>query len=243
MRRFVEPILVVVICLLLVGGWLVQPFAVVSGSMTPTLLGPHRTFACAHCGKRNVLPAEVVERPGFVLYCPACRTAGPALDTLHVVPGDRLLVDRGAFLLRSPRRWEVIAFRLPSQASHIAVKRIIGLPGETLELRQGKFTVDGAPITPPRGVFSADIPETGPDYSTPPSYHGPLRWTLGPSEYFVAGDYAELSDDSRLWPAGPGVDAQLIVGKPFAVHYPYRRAVWYGIPFHVPDVSAIRYIR
>jgi signal peptidase I len=238
MRRFVEPILVVVICLLLVGGWLVQPFAVVSGSMTPTLLGPHRSFDCAHCGKRNVLAAEVVERPGFVLYCEACRTAGPAFDSLPIIPGDKLLLDRSAFLTRAPRRWEVVAFRLPHQAGRIAVKRIIGLPGETIALRHGKFTADGVPLVPPPDLFAAE-----PDYSTPPSYRGPLNWTLGPSDYFAAGDYAALSDDSRLWPAGPGVDAQLIVGKPFAVHYAYRRAAWYGIPFHVPDVSAIRYIR
>lgn len=238
MRRFVEPILVVVICLLLVGSWLVQPFAVVSGSMTPTLLGPHRSFDCAHCGRRNVLPAEVVERPGFVLYCEACRTAGPAFDSLPIIPGDKLLLDRSAFLTRAPRRWEVVAFRLPHQAGRIAVKRIIGLPGEMIALRHGKFTADGVPLVPPPDLFAAE-----PDYSTPPSYRGPLHWTLGPSEYFAAGDYAALSDDSRLWPAGPGVDAQLIVGKPFAVHYAYRRAAWYGIPFHVPDVSAIRYIR
>jgi signal peptidase I len=238
MRRFVEPIIVVVICLLLVGGWLVQPFAVVSGSMTPTLLGPHRTFVCSHCGKRNVLPAEVVEMPGRVLYCPVCRTAGPAYNTLALVPGDGLLLDRTAFLTRSPRRWEVVAFRLPHQAGNTAVKRIIGLPGESIELSHGKFSADGVPIAPPAGVFAEE-----PDYSTPPSYRGPLRWTLGPNEYFVAGDYASFSDDSRLWPAGPGVEAQLIVGKPFAVHYPYRNVAWYGIPFHVPDVSAIRYIR
>lgn len=243
MRRVVEPIVVLLLGLLLVGSWLVEPFAVVSGSMTPTLLGPHRTFFCSHCGMRNVLPAEVVEMPGRILYCPACRTAGPTFSSLPLVPGDRLLVDRRAFFTREPRRWEVVAFRLPHEASHIAVKRIVGLPGETIELRGGKFTADGTAIAPPSEVIASFSDNAAPDYTPPRSYRGPLSWKLGPDEYFVAGDYSSLSDDSRLWSAGAGVAAQLIVGKPVAVHYPLRAATWYGIPFHVPDVSAIRYIR
>jgi len=238
MRQVVEPLLVLVLGLVLVGGWLAEPFAVVSGSMSPTLLGPHRTFHCEACGRRNDLPADIVDIPGRVAYCAACRTPGPTIDSLPIVPGDRLIVNRRAFDFRSPRRWEVLVFRLPHGASHVAVKRIVGLPGETLELRGGKFTAAGTPLEPPPGLFA-----TSPDYTTPPSYRGPLRWTLGTDEYFVVGDNASLSDDSRLWPAGAGVPAQLIVGKPVAVHYPMRPATWFGKPFHVPDVSAIRYIR
>ncbi|MCE9606997.1 MAG: signal peptidase I [Planctomycetia bacterium] len=238
MRRFLEPIITLFVGLLLVGGWLVEPFAVVSGSMSPTVLGPHRTFVCAECGKRNDLAADIAEIPGRVAYCAACRSRGPTIDNLPVVPGDRLLVDRRAFLIRAPRRWEIVAFRLPHEAHLVGVKRVVGLPGETIELRDGKFTADGIALVPP-----AESLAEAPDYTPPRSYRGPLRWQLGPDEYFVVGDNAELSDDSRLWPEGPGVAAQLIVGKPFAVHYPLRAATWYGIPFNVPDVSAIRYIR
>lgn len=238
MRAIVEPLLVLVLGLVLVGGWLVEPFSVVSGSMSPTLNGPHRTFDCESCGRRNDLPADVVGIPGRLAYCQACRAPGPTLDSLPIAPGDRLLVDRSSFELRAPRRWEVMVFRLPHEASHVAVKRIIGLPGETIELLSGKFTVDGNAIEPPPDVFT-----TPPDYTPPASYRGPLRWTLGPDEYFVCGDNAPLSDDSRLWPARPGVPAQLIVGKPFAVHYPMRSATWWGRSFHVPELSSIRYIR
>jgi len=238
MRRLVEPIIALAIGLLLVGSWLVEPFAVVSGSMSPTLLGPHRTFHCEQCGKRNDLPADIDDIPGRSAYCPACRTRGPVIDDLPIVPGDRVLVDRSVFLARSPRRWEVVAFRLPLAPKQIAVKRIVGLPGETIELRFGKFTADGSPIEPPASAF-----EVAPDYTPPPNYRGPLSWKLGPNEYFVAGDNPGLSDDSRLWRTGPGVEAQLIVGKPVAVHYPLRAASWRGLPFHVPDVSSIRYIR
>lgn len=238
MRAIVEPLLVLGLGLVLVGGWLVEPFAVVSGSMSPTLNGPHRTFHCESCGRRNDLPADVVDIPGRLAYCSACRAPGATIDSLPIAPGDRLLVDRCVFNLRAPRRWEALVFRLPHAASHAAVKRIIGLPGEMIELRDGKFTADGAPIEPPPEVFAAQ-----PDYTPPPSYRGPLRWKLGPDEYFVCGDNASLSDDSRLWPGGPGVPAQLIVGKPVAVHYPMRSTTLFGRLFHVPELSAIRYIR
>lgn len=238
MRAVVESIIELTLVLLLIGGWLGDRFQVVSGSMSPTLLGPHRTFHCSACGQRNDLPSDVPNIPGRVAYCSGCRAQGPVIDSLSEASGDGLLVDRRAFYLSPPRRWEVIAFRLPHEASRIAVKRVIGLPGETIELRFGKFSADGKPLEPPDAVFA--IP---PDYTPPPSYRGPLTWTLGPDEYFVAGDNAAISDDSRLWPAGPGVATQLIVGKPIVVHYPVRNATWRGLPFHVPDVSSIRYIR
>ena len=46
---------------------------------------------------------------------------------------------------------------------------------------------------------------------------GGVTWTLGPSEYFVLGDNAAISADSRTWPSGPSVDAKLLIGKPLGV--------------------------
>ena len=65
------------------------------------------------------------------------------LLSLPVLHGDRLLIDRTAFSLRQPRRWEVAALRHPQRANDILVKRIVGLPGESIEIRDGDVYADG----------------------------------------------------------------------------------------------------
>lgn len=233
MRRFLETIVSLLTAMLLVGTWLVQPFSVVSGSMHPTLRGPHYDFICPRCGAQNSTEADRPLPRDARLRCTVCGSADLQVGRLPIVPGEAVLVDRTVFWLRPPRRGEVIAFHLPNEEAKIAVKRVIGLPGERIELRDGKFLANGEAVALPTTV----------DYSLSRWDPEPRSWQLGPDEYFVAGDNPPVSDDSRRWPAGPGVAAQLIVGKPFIVHAPRRTMPWFGLPFHVPDVSAIRYIR
>jgi len=235
-RRLCETIVCLLVALIGVGTWLISPFAVVSGSMSPTLLGPHCEFTCEHCGTRNFRPLEAELPLDGRLSCRGCERTGPRAAELPVTPGDRLLVDRTAFAVRNPRRWEVAALRLPHEPSKIAVKRIVGLPGETVSLRGGELYIDGRHEPRPAGL--AHLALEKPRVPEPPT-----QWKLGGDEYFVLGDFPAVSDDSRLWQAGPGVAAQLLIGKPLIVHYPYRTLLWYGRPVHVPDVSSIRYIR
>jgi signal peptidase I len=233
MRRFVETAVCVAVALTLVGTWLVEPCAVVSGSMHPTLMGPHRDFVCEHCGREVKFAADITPMPDRAAYCPYCKRPGPVEDRLPIVPGDAVLVDRTTFYLRAPRRWEVIAFRLPGKESRVAVKRVAGLPGETIAIRDGDVWIDGRREPNPLGLR----------YEPPRLARPPESWTLGTHEYFVLGDNSLLSDDSRTWSVGPGVASQLIVGKPFIVHAPRCLVDLWGVRFHVPDLSAIRYIR
>jgi signal peptidase I len=103
-----------------------------------------------------------------------------------------------------PRRGEVWVLRMPPasrKAPSLAVKRIIGLPGETVEVASGRVLIDGAPLEEPYGP--------GPiGYAMPP-----LR--LGPDEYFVLGDNRNASFDSHAW--GP-LPADHLVG-PVRVRY------------------------
>lgn len=66
------------------------------------------------------------------------------VPTLH--GGDRLWIDRTALLWRLPERWEVVVARNPSDASELCIKRIVGLPGERVALRDGDVLVDGAVV-------------------------------------------------------------------------------------------------
>ena len=64
--------------------WMVEPLEVVSGSMTPTLRGPHRDFDCPHCGTHNMLPADFRPMIGRPAYCEHCRRPGPVEAELPI---------------------------------------------------------------------------------------------------------------------------------------------------------------
>ena len=71
--------------------------------------------------------------------CGTRQATEPGLDC----EGDRVLVDRATLLLRAPRRWETVVFRDPRQATAWCVKRVVGLPGEAVEIRGGEVVIDG----------------------------------------------------------------------------------------------------
>lgn len=123
----------------LIDGWLV-PSVVSSGSMAPALLGPHCRSTCQACGMPLVCDAQDLTVDSLV--CPNCGWPGNPLEP-GIVAGDRLLIDRSTLGIRPARRWEVIVFHCPSHASDLCVKRIVGLPGETLEVRDGDIYIDG----------------------------------------------------------------------------------------------------
>lgn len=118
--------------------------------------------------------------------------------------GDYLLVDELTYRFRSPERGEVIVFRYPKSPSTYFIKRIIGLPGETVEIQDNRVRVlkkqNGEDL-----VLHEEYLPAG----TVTAPQGASSYTLGPNEYFVMGDNRSFSFDSRSW--GP-VPASDIVG-------------------------------
>jgi len=121
---------------------LVVPCRVVGGSMVPGLLGVHREVVCADCGYRFPCGTDRPPVPPRAV-CPNCGYAANGLESLPDLAGERVLINPEAFAFRQPRRWEIVALRRPSQPGQIAVKRVVGLPGESVEIRQGDVYVDG----------------------------------------------------------------------------------------------------
>lgn len=126
--------------------------------------------------------------------------------------GDYLIVDEITYRFRSPQRGEVIVFKSPSSPSQRFIKRIIGLPGETVEVKDNKVIIyqDGQPrILDESGYLFVDL-------STP----GDIKITLEKDEYFVLGDNRSFSFDSRRFGSLP---EDKIIGRvvfrawPFAV--------------------------
>ena len=133
----------------------------------------------------------------------------PAFESGHY-----LVVDQLSYRFEEPERGDVIVFKYPRDTSKFFIKRIIGLPGETLKFTAGALTI--ANSTYPNGfVFEEPYVAEGGQVS------GSFSVSLGDDEYFVMGDNRSQSSDSRLW--GP-LQRNLIVGQAFFRIFPIRKA-------------------
>jgi signal peptidase I len=141
--------------------------------------------------------------------------------------GDMVLVNRFIYHFHPPRRGDIIVFHPPghgdtpiphatSEAGVNYIKRVIGLPGETIEMRHGTVLVR-APHSPWHALHESYIASNSPK-SGPGSRFGPDKIPMG--DYFVLGDNRGNSDDSRIW--GP-LPRRNIIGKAFLIYWPLNR--------------------
>ncbi len=121
---------------------LIAPCRVSGGSMAFALWGAHRLVICPDCGFAFACEAQAPP-PSPRAICPNCGSVIGGIDSLPDLDGDRLLVDRWAFQFRRPRRWEIVAFRHPLEAKKIVIKRVAGLPGESLQIKNGDLYLNG----------------------------------------------------------------------------------------------------
>lgn len=147
LRRALHFTIGLVIAAVVIRTWLVMglivPVVVSGSSMAPTLLGPHRLFTCRECGHTFSVGLDQLPR-GDKAWCPNCdQRRARSLEIKVSHSGQSLRIDRTAFMLRRPRRWEVVVFRCPDRADQLCVKRIVALPGETVTLAAGDVLVDG----------------------------------------------------------------------------------------------------
>jgi len=122
---------------------LLDPVTVSGSSMAPSLCGQHVTASCKQCGKQISAGVEFAQHTQEVC-CPGCNRAVLSLADLPVQFGTRIWIDRTTFQRRKPHRWELVVFRSPYDGGQLAVKRVVGLPGETLSLREGNVYVNDA---------------------------------------------------------------------------------------------------
>lgn len=136
---------------------------------------------------------------------------GPSMDPTFTT-GHYLIVDELSYRFKNPERGDVIILKYPKDPKTFFVKRIIGLPGETVEIRDGKVSVTNkqGSTTPLKDDF-IDPKNKISDSS---------KTTLLDTEYFVMGDNRAQSSDSRHW--GP-LPRDLIVGRAFARLYPFSK--------------------
>ena len=149
-RDTVESIGIAIVMAFLLRAFLVEAFVIPTGSMAPRLMGEHYNLLCPHCGWEYDHGHHVVagiERgrkyPPAGATCPNCRRAY-AMDDVHrayVDGGDRVLVIKYLYNFIDPKPWDVIVFRNPQNNRENFIKRLVGLPGETLEIVRGDLWV------------------------------------------------------------------------------------------------------
>ncbi len=126
--------------------------------------------------------------------------------------GQYLIVNKAVYRwLRDPQRGDIVVFEYPRAPDRDFIKRVIGLPGETIEVRDGSVYINGVPLDEP--------------YLSKPTHGNVAQRTLGPGEYFVLGDNRDNSSDSRSW--GP-LPNENIIGKAWLSYWPPR--LWGPIP-------------
>jgi len=118
--------------------------------------------------------------------------------------GQYLIVNQISYDFQNPQRGDVIIFKYPLNTSLYFIKRVIGLPGETVSINDGIVTIINA--AHPQG-FTLSEPYIAIDHHS----YDTSTTTLGSTQYFVMGDNRNQSSDSRIW--GP-VPRNLIVGEP-----------------------------
>jgi signal peptidase I len=110
--------------------------------MAETLLGPHYELVCPDCGFPLVCEAGGVSA-GYQTVCPNCGYPLSSREAPPEIAGDRVLIDRTALVFGPPQRWQVVAFVRPGSMGEMVVKRVVGLPGETIALCGGDVYIDG----------------------------------------------------------------------------------------------------
>ena len=148
-RDFVEQIAIAVVLALMFRGFEGEAFVIPTGSMAPTLMGMHKDIECQKCGYPIRVGAVIERNPAGTAVCQSCRFSNPVSpDQKNGISfsGDRIVVNKFAYQFWDPERWDVIVFKYPGNPKQNYIKRLVGLPGETLEIYGGDVyrVVDGS---------------------------------------------------------------------------------------------------
>ncbi|MEI8166788.1 MAG: signal peptidase I [Chloroflexales bacterium] len=207
-RELLETALFILLVFFIVRG-IVQNFKIEGSSMEPTL----------HTSQYILVNKLVYFH--FDLNAP-----------LRLLPGQEKLSQRIIYPFHQPQRGDIVVFEYPRDVSKDYIKRVIGLPGDQLEVRDGKVFINGTQIDQPFLQGASTFCLTGGACQS-----GPVHVPAG--EIFVMGDNRGNSSDSREWGALP---LDRVVGQAWVIYYPV--ADWGLVPHQaypaLPTVSSLQ---
>lgn len=127
-----------------------------------------------------------------------------------LIDQERIVVNKFIYLFEPVARGDIVVFRYPQDPRKSFIKRVIGLPGETVEIRAGRVYVAGVPLAEDYLVARQEEEVSFPPVRVPPDH------------YYVLGDHRSSSNDSRTWGT---VHHHYIYGKAVFIYWPVQRAV------------------
>ncbi len=148
-----ESIVIAFILAFVFRAYVVEAFVIPTGSMAPTLLGEHYRAECDQCGYQFKINYNTKSRDNWNrgADCPMCHNDIDMAKNARPLPGDRILVHKYIYTLSEPRRWDVVVFKAPHIPDTNFIKRLVGLPNESLRL------LDGNVYTQPEGQSNWNI--------------------------------------------------------------------------------------
>jgi len=194
-REYAEALVIAIILALTIRVFVVQAFKIPSGSMIPTLLvGDHILVSKLAYGFQ--LPKDCEFQVSFPPV-----TCFSSIIVMSFDP---------------PQRGDIIVFRYPEDENKDFIKRVVGLPGDTIQIQNKKVTVNGQPLMDEAFTQRID-PGIIDGRINPRDNLGPL--TVPPDSYFVMGDNRDQSLDSRFWGF---VRMDKIKGRAFLVYWSWN---------------------
>ncbi|MBO0778102.1 MAG: signal peptidase I [Ktedonobacteraceae bacterium] len=150
------------------------------------------------------------------------------VDGSSMQPGlttdENVIVNKTAYLFQQPARGDVIVFHFPCNPQVDYIKRVIGLPGDTIRTDHEHVWVNGVQLSE--------------SYISAPSNPDSKTWTVPANQYYVLGDNRPVSDDSRWWSCTSFVPKDDIVGKAAVVFWPLSN--WEVIDTHASTFSQVK---
>ena len=130
-----------------------------------------------------------------------------------IMTGDRLIGNRLAYINKDPQRGDIVIFMFPDNEKEYFIKRVIGLPGETVEVKKGKVYINGSdkPLDESAYLVTEPLGDFGP-------------FIVPQGAYFMMGDNRNNSMDSRYWNQ-PYVYRDKILGKAWARYFPSPKKI------------------
>lgn len=227
--------------------FVMEAFRIPTGSMADTLRGAHFRLCCRQCGYKyeygfvpsnyrlpeDTVPTGAAEVPKT--RCPNCGYYNDRSEPMPVSNGDRILVLKCIYQFFEPKRWDVVVFKNPTDPAVNYIKRLVGLPGEKVEIIDGDIYINGQIARkPPKVQEELWMPVYDNDYQPVKPYLDSFnghRW----KQPFVDSDLQWKTDSSNptqfsLEGAADAVSTMVYdssVGNDFRTAYAYDDVQWY----------------